>query len=98
MTEQILELIENKDFKTLKTKLADMLVPDIANVLEKIEDKKSVMIVFRLLPKDLSAEVFSYINSDAQEIVVQYLSDSELSFIMEELATDDAVDFIEEMP
>lgn len=98
MTEQILELIENKDFKNLKTKLADMLVPDIANVLDKIEDKASVMIVFRLLPKDLSAEVFSYINSDAQEIVVQYLSNSELSFIMEELSTDDAVDFIEEMP
>ncbi|MBQ3047739.1 MAG: magnesium transporter [Clostridia bacterium] len=98
MTQDILNLIETKDFKSLKVKLADMLVPDIANVLEEITDSPSVMIIFRLLPKDLSAEVFSYINSDAQEVIVQYLSNSELSFIMEELATDDAVDFIEEMP
>ena len=98
MTQEVLNLIEIKDFKNLKIKLADMLVPDIASVLEEIKDKASVMIVFRLLPKDLSAEVFSYISSEAQEIVVNYLSNSELSFIMEELATDDAVDFIEEMP
>ena len=98
MTEQILELIEKKDFKQLKTLLTDMLVPDIATALEEIHDKPSVMIIFRLLPKDLSAEVFSYISSENQEIIVNYLSNSELSFIMEELATDDAVDFIEEMP
>lgn len=98
MTERILELIEQKDFKQLKSVLAEMLVPDIATVLEEIHDKPSVMIIFRLLPKDLSAEVFSYISSENQEIIVNYLSKSELSFIMEELATDDAVDFIEEMP
>jgi len=98
MTDEILELIEKKEFKKLKEVLASMLVPDIASVLEEIKDKASVVIVFRLLPKDLSAEVFSYISSDNQEIVANYLSNSELSFIMEELATDDAVDFIEEMP
>lgn len=98
MTEEILNLIEKKEFKTLKNVLTSMLVPDIANILEEIKDKASVVIVFRLLPKDLSAEVFSYISSESQEIVASYLSDGELSFIMEELATDDAVDFIEEMP
>lgn len=98
MTEKILDLIEKKDFKQLKTLLSEMLVPDIASCLEEIDDKVSIMIIFRLLPKDLSAEVFSYISSENQEIVVNYLSQSELAFIMEELSTDDAVDFLEEMP
>ncbi len=98
MTEKILDLIEKKDFKQLKTLLSNMLVPDIATCLEELDDRVSIMIIFRLLPKDLSAEAFSYISSENQEIVVKYLSQSELSFIMEELSTDDAVDFLEEMP
>jgi len=98
MTQEILDLIEQKDFKKVKSLLADMHVPDIADIVEKIEDSTNVVIIFRLLPKDLSAEVFSYVNSDVQEDIVKKLNDSELSFIMEELATDDAVDFIEEMP
>ena len=98
MTQEILELIEKKDFKQVKSLLAEMLVPDIADILELVEEPAVTMMVFRLLPKDLSAEVFSYINSEAQETIVNKLSDKELSFIMEELATDDAVDFIEEMP
>ena len=98
MKQEILNLIETKDFKSLKAKLADMLVPDIASLLEEIEEQATVMLVFRLMPKDLSAEVFSYISPEAQEVIVNYLSNSELSFIMEELATDDAVAFIEEMP
>ena len=98
MKQEILDLIEKKDFKQVKNILKEMLIPDIADVLEQLEEPAVTMLVFRLLPKDLSAEVFSYINSEAQETIVNRLSNSELSFIMEELAIDDAVDFIEEMP
>ena len=96
--EEIATLIENKDFKGLKTILQDMLVPDIADALDNIEDPATTILVYRLLPKALSAEVFSYINPDAQETIIGYLNNNELSFIIEELATDDAVDFLEEMP
>ena len=48
MTEKILDLIEKKDFKQLKTILSKMLVPDIAASLEEIEDRVSIMIIFRL--------------------------------------------------
>lgn len=98
MTQDISTLIENKDFKGIKVKLQDMLVPDIADALDKIEDKSTATLVYRLLPKDVSAEVFSYISPEAQESIISSLNSTELSFIIEELATDDAVDFLEEMP
>ncbi len=96
--EEIATLIENRDFKGLKATLQDMLIPDIADALDRIEDPATTILVYRLLPKALSAEVFSYINPDAQETIIGYLNNNELSFIIEELATDDAVDFLEEMP
>ena len=96
--EEITTLIENRDFKGLKATLQDMLIPDIADALDRIEDPATTILVYRLLPKALSAEVFSYINPDAQETIIGYLNNNELSFIIEELATDDAVDFLEEMP
>ena len=98
MTQEIATLIENKDFKGLKNTLQEMLIPDIADTLDNIEDPATTILVYRLLPKALSAEVFSYISPDAQETIIGYLNNNELSFIIEELATDDAVDFLEEMP
>ena len=96
--EEILDLIDQKDFHQLKHVLRDMLVPDVAEILQEIEEPANLVRIFRLLPKDMGAEVFSYIDEDMQEIIVNYLTDKELAFIMEELYTDDAVDFLEEMP
>lgn len=96
--EEILDLIDQKDFHQLKHILRDMLVPDVAEILQEIEEPANLVRIFRLLPKDMGAEVFSYIDEDMQEIIVNYLTDKELAYIMEELYTDDAVDFLEEMP
>ncbi len=98
MSQEILELIEKKDFKAVKTLLQDMLAPDIADIMEHSENVTNSVLLFRLLSKDLSAEVFSYLSSETQEGIVTFLNSSELSFIIEQLATDDAVDFLEEMP
>ena len=98
MNDEIFELIENKNFIKLKNLIKDMHVPDIANLLSEIEDTTVVIKIFRLLPKDIGADVFAEINNDLQESIAHALNDKELAYIMEELCTDDAVDFIEEMP
>ena len=67
-------------------------------IIREAVKNPNVIRIFRLLPKDKGAEVFTYIDEDLQEIIVNYLTDKELAFIMEELYTDDAVDFLEEMP
>ena len=98
MFKELLEKIEENKIKLVKEELVDMLVPDIANLLEQIESPKNLVKVFKILPKDMGAEVFTYIDSDIQEKLVLALSDKELGYIMEEMPIDDAVDFVEEMP
>lgn len=98
MYEELLEKIENKDYKNIKTTLLDMHVQDIADLLEEIEAPTDSIKVFRLLPKDMGAEVFSYLSSDSQERLVTALTDTEIGYIIDEMYVDDAVDFMEEMP
>lgn len=98
MYEELLEKIEDKQYKFVKDALLEMHVQDIADLLEQIESPSDIIKVFRLLPKDMGAEVFSYVESDIQERLVTALSDKELGYIIEEMYIDDAVDFMEEMP
>lgn len=96
--EEIKELIENKKFNELKTKLVDMNSADISEILDELEDKESVIIVFRLLAKEKAGETFSHMESDMREKLINDFTDKELKNILDELFMDDTVDLIEEMP
>lgn len=98
MFEELREKIENKEYKAIKEVLLDMHVQDVADFLETIELPSDMIKVFRLLPKDVGAEVFSYVSSDIQERLVSALTDTEIGYIIDEMYVDDAVDFMEEMP
>lgn len=91
------KLLEQKKFQELKVVMAQMNPADIANILENAEDK-SVPALFRLLPKELAAETFAYIDTDQQELLISRFSDKELRAVVDELFLDDTVDIIEEMP
>ena len=94
----LLELLTEKKFRQLKTILADMNVVDIAEFLDEVEPEQLIL-VFRLLPKDMAAEVFTYLeDSEDQEKVIGALSDKELREVLDELYLDDTVDLIEDMP
>ncbi len=75
-----------------------MNVVDIAQAIEDMDNAENQVRVFRLLPKDSSAEVFSYLDSDTQSAIVEAITTSELKFLMEDMFLDDAVDFLEEVP
>lgn len=98
MFDKLNELLENNNFKELKNELLEMQVQDIADFLENIESPKKLMLIFKLLPKTMGAEVFSYLEVDAQEELIKLMTDNELSFLIEELYIDDTVDMLEEMP
>jgi magnesium transporter len=70
---------------------------DIAEFFKDASKEKTLQI-FRILPKNMAADVFSYIDSEEQQIIIEALSDNEVSDIMNKLFVDDAVDLIEEMP
>lgn len=98
MYDELLEKIEQNKLKEVKSELLEMYVQDIADLLEKIENPIDLVKVFKVLPKSMGAEVFSYVESDIQEKLVLALTDKELAYLMEEMYIDDAVDFVEEMP
>ena len=96
--EQLLELVQQKKFRQLKEILSNMNEVDIAEFLDEL-DVEQEMLVFRLLPKDTAAEVFTYLeNIDDQEKLIGALSDKELREVLDELYLDDTVDLIEDMP
>ena len=97
MEEIILELIEEKKYGRLRETLSEMNPADIALIFEEIPDRdKSV--VFRVLPKELAAEVFVEFDSDMQQLLINAFSDKELREVMDELFMDDTVDIVDEMP
>lgn len=95
--EQLLKLIDEKEYKLLKEAMPEYNTADIALFLEEL-DKANLPIVFRLLPRDLAAEAFAYMSSDKCEELIEALSDKELSLIINSLSKDDAADLVEELP
>ncbi len=97
LEEQIDELIEKRSFVRLKQILSEMQPADIAEILDEAKDR-DIPVIFRLLPKELAAEVFVEFETDKQELLVNAFSDKELREVLDELFMDDAADIIDEMP
>ena len=97
LQEELMNLIESKKFQQLKQILSEINPADIALFLEELEEK-DLPVVFRILPKELAAEVFVEMQSDSQEFLISKFNDKELKSMLDELFMDDAVDIIEEMP
>lgn len=95
--EQMTELLEEHNFKQLKEELESMHPVDIVDALDEL-DKKQRTLIFRLLAKEEAAEVFTDMESDMREDLINALTDSELEEVMEEMYVDDTVDVLEEMP
>ena len=90
-------LLENKRYQSIKEVLSSLAPADIALVFKDLESDK-IPLLFRLLPKDLAADVFVEMESDDQELLIKHFSDAELKEVINELYVDDAVDIVEEMP
>ena len=95
--EEIVELLEQNKLAELKEILINENPIDIADVFEDFQ-KEKYLIIFKLLPKDFSSEVFSYLSPEKQQDVIENITDDEIKFIVEDMYLDDTVDFIEEMP
>ncbi len=97
LEEKIINLLDKKKYAEIKQELTNLEAADIAILFDEMPDNK-LPLLFRLLPKELAAEVFVELESDMQELLITGFSDSELKEVWEELYVDDAVDIIEEMP
>ena len=96
-TDELTELLDKRDMKQLKQRMEELNEFDVAEFLTEIDDNRMPM-VFRLLSKETAAEVFANFDAPEQEKIINSITDSELSGIIEELYVDDAVDMMEELP
>ena len=97
MQEQIIEFLEQKKYHDVSDILKELTAPDVAALLDEIPEM-FLPTVYRLLPKELAAEVFVEMDVDQQEMLIHRFTDTELRETLDELYLDDTVDIIEEMP
>lgn len=91
------QLLEENRFKTLREEIVDLNEVDISEFIEMLPKEKAI-IVFRFLPKDLAAEVFANLETEAQQRIIHEITDQELGHILDEMFMDDMVDMMEELP
>ena len=95
--EALQEMLTERRYRELKDALAEMNEVDIAEFILDQPAEKAVLL-FRMLPKEIAADVFSNLESDVQETIIASITDFELREIMDDLFVDDAVDMLEELP
>lgn len=94
----ISKMLSSNKFSAVKEILSEMNVVDIASVMEEFESEEQQVRLFRLLPKQSSADVFSYLDNEIQANIVNAITNKELSLLVEDMFIDDTVDFLEEVP
>ena len=95
--EEILQLVEEKQYTRLRHELSQWNEADIASVLEELPHEEQVKI-FRILPKSIAADVFAFLPVELEQEIITTLTDREAANIINNLMADDAADLMEEMP
>lgn len=93
----LLKLLKEKNLVKLQETWESMNEVDVAWFISEL-DQELAAFAFRTLPSKIAADVFAEMDSTAQAAIVNSANDKELANILTELAIDETVDFLEEMP
>ncbi len=93
----IVQMIDNRQFRKLKRELSGHPEADIAELIRKLPDDKYRVILFRTLPSEKAADVFSFLSVDEQEKLLKHFTDAEISRIINEMSPDDRTELFEEL-
>ncbi len=97
ITDKVLKLLTEKNFREIKVLINDLQPQDSALLLDAMNEK-DILPIFRLLSKENAAETFVEMSYDGQELLLNSFTDAELKAVLDEMFLDDTVDIIEEMP
>lgn len=97
MIEQIIDILESKQYSDIKPLLEGRHPGDISDIIEELPNHYGG-IVFRLLPKDLAIEVFENFDSSFLETLLASLKSEEVIKILNEMSPDDRTRLFEELP
>ncbi len=96
--EKLTEHLQERKYTQLAEELTHINEVDAADFISSLHSPTGQMVVFGLLEKDVAADVFANMDRESQQALINSLDDQQLSTIIEDLATDDAVDMIGELP
>ena len=95
--ETVRQLLTTRQYTRLRQKMAEMNAADMAVIMEELKEEE-LLKIFRILPKNLAADVFSYMEVESQQFIITSLSEKDAAGIIDNLMADDATDLLEEMP
>ena len=95
--QEILEMLKNRQYTDIRNMIMEWNSVHIGDILESL-DTNNALIFFRVLPKDVAVEVFSYLSNEQQMSIIISITDAEIKTIVNELYFDDMIDILEEMP
>ena len=95
--EQLNSLLQEKKYSDFMHLLDELNDIDAAEYLMSLPDE-AMLSAFRMLKKDTAAGIFSFMDFEMQEAIINRMSDTEIAMIIEDLFVDDAVDILEELP
>ena len=95
--EKIKDLIDHRQYTLLRQEMSEWNEADVATLLEELPEEELIKI-FRILPKTIAADVFSYLSIETEQLIITALTDREAANIINNLMADDATDLMEEMP
>ena len=95
---EIINIIENQRWDKLKYLLAGMHAAEIVDIIRILDTDKNRSIVFRLLSREMSAYVFSELESEEQEKIIISMNENELKELIHEMSPDDRTSLFEELP
>ena len=97
MIQQLKEWLRDGGFAKVRKELEPLRSADIADCMLEMEPKE-VLLVFSILPKELSAEVFSHFSANEKKHLVEAFTDEETLDLLLHMQMDDRVDLLEELP
>src|SRR6201993_2990213 len=94
---EIRSMIEGRDFAALREVFREWPPADVAEVILDLPEDEQV-IIFRVLPAALAADVFEYIGIEEQQNLLRAMAHEQVVGILNEMSPDDRTALLEEVP
>src|SRR6266403_2093781 len=94
---EIKSLIDARNFTALREIFREFPPADVAEVILDMPEDEQVSIV-RVLPHDLAADVFEYLDVEAQQRLLRGMAHEQVVGILNEMSPDDRTALLEELP
>lgn len=92
------ELVDANDWKRIREFIIDCNPVDAAKLLNEVDEKYKLLVIFKLLSKDQAAAIFTYLDGELHRYIIESVTNADLSELLKRLFVDDAVDLLEELP